>query len=334
MGKVLIFSTHKFEWPFLHQSFSDKGIDFQMVEARLERETACLAKGYEAVCVFVNDHLDHSVIESLKEHGVKVLLLRSAGFNHVDLKACEQNDIKVLRVPEYSPFSVAEYTVSLLQTLNRKIHRAYHRVKDLNFSLDHLVGFDLHGKTVGVIGTGKIGAQVCRILHGFGCRVLAFDVEPNRDLEKQNICEYTSLDKLVKESRILTLHVPLNTETYHLIGEAEFREMPEDSVLINTSRGGLIDTAALIQALKDRRLSGAALDVYEEEENVFFGDHSFEVLQDDTLARLLMFPNVIVTSHQAFLTKEALQGIAETTAENFISYTNQSHLTNQVVYKG
>ena len=314
--KIAFFDTHAFEKPIF--SDQNKSFEFELnfIETRLTSLTASLAKNCDVVCSFVNDKIDRECIEALKEVGVKLIALRSAGFNHVDLEAAQKNDIVVGRVPGYSPHSVAEYTIGLLLSLNRKIHKSYVRTRELNFSLDGLVGFDLCGKTVGVLGTGKIGSIVAEILAAFGCNVLCNDKFPNQKLKECGKIHYVECDKLCKESDVISLHVPLTPETHHILDESMISHMKKGVFIVNTGRGALIHSKALIDALKSGHIGGAALDVYEEEEAVFFQDVSDKILQDDTLARLLTFPNVLISSHQAFLTKEALVNIAQTTLEN------------------
>ncbi|VTS00297.1 2-hydroxyacid dehydrogenase [Tuwongella immobilis] len=285
------------------------------LEPRLTAQTAPLAAGFPAVCVFVNDSVTADVIGQLAAGGTKVIALRCAGFNNVDLAAAKSHGITVVRVPAYAPDGVAEFAVALLLTLNRKIHKAYNRVREGNFSLDHLEGFNLAGKTVGVIGTGKIGQIFARIMLGFGCRVLAYDVAPAEDCLKRGV-QYVSLDQLAAESDVISLHCPLMPATHHLVNAALLAKMKPGVMLVNTSRGGLIDTKAVIHALKTHHLGALAIDVYEEEEGVFFEDQSVDGVQDDVLARLFTFPNVLVSGHQAFLTKEALSNIASTTLDN------------------
>ena len=284
-------------------------------EARLLPESAALAAGTEAVCLFVHDHADAAIMAVLAKLGVRHIALRCAGFNNVDLAAAAKHGITVARVPAYSPHGVAEHAVALFLTLNRRVHRAYNRVRDGNFSLDGLLGFDVHGKTVGIVGTGKIGVCFAQIMRGFGCRLLAFDVTRNPAAESLGV-EYTSLERLFAESHVISLHCPLTPQTQHLIDAAALERMRDGVVIINTGRGPLIDTGAVIAALKSGKLGSLALDVYEEEEGVFYEDHSSVFLADDQLARLLTFPNVLVTSHQAFFTREAITAIAETTIGN------------------
>lgn len=327
---VAVFDTHGYERGTLEMAAAQMGHKLSLFEERLRPETALLASGHEAVCVFVNDTLDRHTIEVIAAEGVELIALRCAGFNNVDLAAAAQNKVKVVRVPEYSPYAVAEHTLALLLALNRSIHRAYNRSRDRNFSLEGLVGRDLHGKTVGVIGTGKIGAIFGRIAHGLGCRIVAYDVRPNEELIAQTGAQYAKLPDLLATSDILSLHVPLMEATHHIIGEEAIHQMKRGAYLINTSRGGLVDAQALIEGLKSGQVGAAGLDVYEEEADVFFEDHSDDILQDDILARLLTFPNVIITSHQAFLTTEALSNIAETTMANLTAHQKGEALMNEV----
>jgi D-lactate dehydrogenase len=327
---VAFFDSHKFE----REVFESENKKFQhslkFLESRLTDQTAVLVRGAKVVCAFANDQLDQKTLACLKSEGVALIALRSAGYNHVNLVAAKELGIKVVRVPAYSPHSVAEHAVGLIMALNRKVHRAYLRVREGNFSLDGLMGFDLHGKVVGVIGTGKIGSVTARILNGFGCEVLAFDLKPNPELVAEGLVKYVSLSELYKRSRVLTLHVPLNSETKHLINEKSLSQMQKGVILVNTGRGALIETKALIGALKSGHIGAAGLDVYEEEENIFFRDLSEQILQDDFLARLLTFPNVLITSHQGFLTEEALHNIATTTLQNITDFENGRPLINEV----
>ncbi len=288
--------------------------------AALSRETAGYAHGSRAVCIFVNDCADAEVVEALAAHGVEIIALRCAGFNNVDLAACERLGVDVVRVPEYSPYAVAEHTVALMLMLNRRLHQAYTRNRAGAFVLDGLTGFDMRGKTVGVVGTGKIGRVVIGILLGFGCRILAFDKFPDQTLAAREGVRYVEPEEIAAESDIITLHVPLFPETQHLIDAEAVASMKDGVMIVNTSRGGLVDTRALIEGLKSGKVGAAGLDVYEEEAGTFFRDLSGEVLTDDVLARLLTFPNVVVTSHQAFLTREALAAIADTTLESLAEY--------------
>jgi D-lactate dehydrogenase len=328
--KVAMFDTHAYERESFEQANSRFGHELTYLEPRLTRETAQLARGHEAVCSFVNDKVDAHTLRLLHEGGARLVALRSAGYNHVDLAVASRLGLPVVRVPEYSPHAVAEHAVALVLALNRKIHRAYARVREWNFSLDGLVGFDLHGKTVGIVGTGRIGQVAARIFHGFGCRILAYDVRPDQKLVAEVSARYVALPELYRESDIVSLHVPLTPATHHLVDAAALASMKRGAFLINTGRGALIDSRGLIGALKSGHLGAAGLDVYEEEEGIFFQDLSNRVLQDDVLARLLTFPNVLLTSHQAFLTREALTNIAHVTLENVTAYERGEPLRNQV----
>jgi len=301
---------------FLDAAKDADGITWRFHDFRLNADSAATAEGAQAVCVFVNDRVDAACIQVLAEHGVRLIALRCAGFNNVDLTAAKAHGIAVVRVPAYSPHAVAEHTVALLLTLNRQIHRAYNRVRDLNFSLHGLVGFDVHGKTVGIIGTGKIGQVTAEVFRGFGVRLIGYDPFPKPEWAATCGLNYVPLDELLAQSDIVSLHLPLTPQSKYLINEQTVSRMKRGAFLINTSRGKLIDTTAVIDALKTGHLGGVALDVYEEEEGIFFEDHSGRPLQDDELSRLLTFPNVLITSHQAFLTHEALAQIAGTTLDN------------------
>jgi len=328
--KIAFFDTHKFERSVFEKTNEDFHHSLTFFDYRLKPETAVLAKGFSVVCSFVNDLVNQKTLGTLKSLGVELIALRSAGFNHVDLKAAQDLQMKVVRVPEYSPYAVAEHAVALLITLNRKTHKSYLRVRELNFSLDGLVGSDLHGKTVGVIGTGKIGKVFAQIMRGFGCRVLLNDLYPDLEFSQSLGASYVSLDEIYENSHVISLHVPLTSETRYLINKGSLSKMRKGVFLINTGRGALINTKDLIQALKSGYLGGAGLDVYEEEEKVFFQDHSEDILQDDVLARLLTFPNVLITSHQAFLTHEALENIATTTLSNILEFEKGLPLKNEV----
>jgi D-lactate dehydrogenase len=307
--RVTCFSAKRYD----RQSFAAAGAeDWQFVEARLDASTASAAAGSDAVCVFVNDQLDAAVLARLAELGVKLVLLRCAGFNNVDLAAAARLGLAVARVPEYSPHAVAEHALALLLTLIRKTHRAHARVREGNFELDGLLGFDLHGKTVGVVGTGRIGACVARIFQGLGCEVLAHDPQPDPSLGVR----YVALDELLARSRVVLLQCPLSPATRHLMNAERLAAMPRGAILVNTSRGAVLDTPAAIRALKSGQLGGLAIDVYEEEAALFFEDRSSELIADDVFARLMTFPNVLITAHQAFFTEEALAAIAEITLAN------------------
>jgi D-lactate dehydrogenase len=313
---VAVFDTHRFDRAALEKSNATIGHDLRFFDTRLEQKTARLAAESGAICAFVNDVLDRPTLTALQELGVRLIALRSAGYNHVDLLAARELGLTVTRVPAYSPYAVAEHAVALLLALNRKLHRAYNRVRESNFSLDGLVGFDLHGKTVGIVGTGKIGAVFATIMAGFGCRLLAYDPFPRADLP----VTYVDAARLLAESDVISLHVPLLPETFHFLNAGTISQLKPGAFIINTSRGALIEAQALIDALKSGHIGGAALDVYEEEGGIFFHDLSGEVLQDDVLARLISLPNVLITSHQAFLTHEALANIAQTTLETISAF--------------
>lgn len=317
--KVAFFDTHNFERPAIEKANSDQH-EIRYLPVPLTHLTVELAKDCQAICCFVNDRVDRAVIEKLKGSDIRLIAIRAAGYNNVDMKAAHEMGMTVMRVPEYSPHAVAEYTVALLMTLNRKVHKAYNRVHELNFSLDGLVGFDLAGKTVGVIGAGKIGRIFAQIMKGFSCRVLVNDIFPDQTWAQNLGVEYTSLQDIFTQADVISLHVPLTTETHHLISEDAFKKMKPTAILINTGRGALVQTSALIKALKKKTIAGAALDVYEEEQGVFFSDLSGTGIDDDVLARLTTFPNVLITSHQAFLTYEALKNIAETTIQNISAF--------------
>lgn len=318
MIEAAFYDAKAYDRGYFERAAGAERIQWRFHEFRLVRETAAAAEGASAVCVFVNDKLDRDCLRTLSERGVKLIVLRCAGWNNVDLAAAQEFGLAVTRVPAYSPHAVAEHAVGLLLTLNRKIHRAYNRVREHNFSLNGLVGFDIAGKTVGIIGTGKIGKIAARIFRGFEAAVLAHDPFPDPRWAERNGVVYTDLARLLAASDVVSLHAPLSPDTFHLLKAETIAEMKPGAILINTSRGKLIDTSALIAALKNGRLGGVALDVYEEEEGVFFEDLSGQVLQDDELSRLLTFPNVLITSHQAFLTHEALSEIARVTTQNVL----------------
>lgn len=314
---VAVFSTKDYDRTFLDVA-NDGRHDLTYFEPHLTAETVSLAEGHDAVCAFVNDDLGPNVLETLAGQCVEFIALRSAGFNHIDLEAAEDHNLTVARVPAYSPHAVAEHALALILTLNRKTNRAYNRVRERNFSLEGLMGFDLNDKTVGVVGTGKIGTIFARIMDGVGCHVLAYDPYPN-DAAKA-YADYVTEPALFRRSDIVSLHCPLTPETHHLIDEDALAEMKDGVMLINTSRGALIDTPVVLDALKSKKVGHLGLDVYEEEDNLFFEDLSDRVIQDDVFMRLLTFPNVLITGHQAFFTEEALAGIAETTIENITAF--------------
>ena len=326
--KVAVFSTKPYDQKFLVQVNQKYDHELDFFSPSLNSQTATLATGFEAVCVFVNDRLDRSTMEILSQQGIKLIALRCAGYNNVDLEAAQEFGIEVVRVPAYSPHAVAEHAIALILTLNRKIHRAYHRVREGNFTLNGLLGFDLHGRTVGIVGTGKIGRIAGKILHGFGCRIVAYDLYPNQEFAEY--AEYVTLEELLSQSDIISLHCPLTPETHHLIDAKAIALMKPGVMLVNTSRGGLIDTKAAINGLKSRKIGYLALDVYEQEENMFFEDLSGEIIQDDIFERLLTFPNVIITGHQAFFTEDALNNIAETTLSNITQIAQKQSCANKL----
>lgn len=327
--KVSIFSTKPYDRQFLTAHNVAFGHELRFIENRLELATAALADGSLAVCAFVNDVLDAATLTRLAAGGTRFIVLRSAGFNHVDLAAARALGIQVARVPAYSPYAVAEHAVALLLCLNRHVHKAYNRVREGNFSIDGLMGSDLHGKTVGIIGTGIIGSIFANIMAGFGCEVLAYDVVMNPICTKSGVC-YVSLDELFSRAHAISLHCPLLPETHHLIGETTLGQMQDGVFIVNTSRGALIDTEAATTAIKSGRLGGLALDVYEEESELFFEDHSLHVIQDDVLMRLTTFPNVLITGHQAFFTREAMDNISTTTLANLADFEAGRHCLNLV----
>ena len=329
--RVTIFGTRTYDRQFLTAANAAHGHDLSFLEAGLDSATASLAAGSEAVCAFVNDSLDADVMEKLAGLGTRIVALRCAGYNNVDLDAAARFGIAITRVPAYSPHAVAEFTIGLLLALDRKIHRAWSRVRENNYSLDGLVGRNLHGRVMGVVGTGQIGALVARTLRaGFGCDVLASDPFPDPELERLGV-RYVEVDTLLREVDVVSLHCPLTPGTRHMINAATLAEARQGLVVINTSRGALIDTKALIDALKTRSVGGVALDVYEQEAGIFFDDLSNEIIDDDLLQRLLTFPNVLVTGHQAFLTEEALGAIAETTLNSLSDFEKGLPLAHEVV---
>jgi len=323
--KITFFSTQPYDKEFFTEHNEHFGYTLEYLETGLNEKTADLVKKSEAVCVFVNDKVNRAVIECLASKGVKIVALRCAGFNNVDLTAAKENNIKVCRVPTYSPEAVAEHAVAMILTLNRKTHKAYNRVREQNFSLNGLLGFDLHNKTVGVVGTGNIGRAFCKIMRGFGCKVLAFDLIANREMEALGVT-YLPLLEVISSSDIISLHSPLTEESHNLINVETISIMKKGAMLINTSRGGLVDTKAVIEGLKSGRLGFVGIDVYEQEEKLFFRDLSSGIIQDDVISRLISFPNVLITAHQGFFTKEALTQIAEVTLSNIYSIVNQEKL--------
>ena len=330
--KIAFFDTKPYDKPSFDKYGNERGVKFKYFETKLNEDTVDLAHGFDGVCVFVNDTVNKTVIDRLCEMGVKVIALRCAGFNNVDMKHAF-GKIHVLRVPAYSPYAVAEHTMALLLTSIRRIHKAYIRTKDFNFSLSNLTGFDLYGKTVGVIGTGRIGRVFIDICRGFGMKVLAYDKFPAKGLDNGDTIKYVELDELFAKSDIISLHCPLTDDTHHIISAEALEKFKKGVVILNTSRGALVDAEALLQGIKSRKVGAACLDVYEEESDLFFEDNSGHIMEDDTLARLISMPNVLVTSHQAFLTEEALENIAETTVDNIVTMFNTNQCANELCYR-
>lgn len=326
--KIAFFSTQSYDKDYFNRFNTDHELVF--FEATLNAGTAALAKDCQAVCAFVNDQVNAATLEALAAADIKLIALRSAGYNNVDLSAAKQNGITVVRVPAYSPYAVAEHAVALILTLNRKTHKAYNRVREGNFSLEKLTGFDLYGKTVGVIGTGKIGQLFSDIMMGFGCKVVAFDLVADKELEKKGV-EYLPLVKLLPKCDIISLHCPLNEQTRHIINAQTLQMMKPGAMLINTGRGALIDTRAVVESLKSKQLGYLGIDVYEQEEKLFFHNLSEEIIEDDIIMRLMSFPNVLITAHQGFFTDEALSQIAQTTLYNITEFENGRELKNKVV---
>jgi D-lactate dehydrogenase len=326
--KIAFFSSQSYDKEYFNRFNKDHELVF--FEATLNTDTVALAKGCNAICAFVNDQVNEPVLQSLAAQGIRLVALRSAGYNNVDLQAAKKNGITIVRVPAYSPYAVAEHAVALILTLNRKTHKSYNRVREGNFSLEKLTGFDLHGKTVGVIGTGKIGQLFSDIMLGFGCKVLAFDIFADKELEKKGV-EYLPLVKLLPRCEIVSLHCPLNDQTRHIINAETLSMMKPGAMLINTGRGALIDTRAVIEALKKKHLGYLGIDVYEQEEKLFFHNLSEEIIEDEDIMRLMSFPNVLITAHQGFFTDEALSQIAQTTLYNISEFENDGELKNKVV---
>lgn len=328
--KIAFFDTKPYDKPSFEKFGSERAIEFKFFETKLNEDTVGLANGSDGVCVFVNDTVNAQVIDRLHAMGIRIVALRCAGFNNVDLKH-SKGKMRVLRVPAYSPYAVAEHTMAMLLTSVRRIHKAYIRTRDFNFSLSGMTGFDLHGKTVGVIGTGRIGKVFIDICRGFGMRVLAYDKYKTEGLDNGDTVRYVELDELFEKSDIISLHCPLTEDTYHIINEKSLSKCKKGIVILNTSRGALVDAEALLSGIKSRKVGAACLDVYEEESELFFEDFSGHILEDDTLARLISMPNVIVSSHQAFLTEEALENIAQTTVENILAVANGDKCDNEIL---
>jgi len=325
--RIAFFDTKPYDKVWFDTYAPEYGYTIKYIESRLSPMTAQLAKGCDAVCVFVNDQVTAEVIDELVLLGIKTVLLRCAGFNNVNFEAAYKK-LHVMRVPAYSPYAVAEYATALLLSVNRKTHRAYSRTRDYNFTINGLCGIDLHGKTCGIVGTGKIGRVMIDIMKGFGMEVIAYDPFP----PKESDVEFVSLEEIWKRSDVISLHCPLTPQTAHIIDAVSLAKMRDDVILINTSRGGLVDTPALIEAVKNRKVGGVGLDVYEEEDDYFFEDRSNDILADEDLVRLMSFPNVLVTSHQAFFTQEAMQAIARTTLDNLSRLEKGEFLMNEICY--
>ena len=330
--KILFFDTKPYDRDFFDKANKDYGFEIKYVKSHLNHNTAEFSSGFEVVCGFVNDVIDKQVISVLKRSKVQLIALRCAGYNNVDLAAAYKN-IYVVRVPGYSPYAVAEHAAALMLSLNRKTHKAYYRTRDGNFSINGLIGFDMHGRTAGVIGTGKIGRCLISVLNGLGMNVLAYDTRPDEEYAKESGISYVELSELYREADIISLHCPLSSETHYMINEASISQMKDGVMLINTGRGKLIKTEALINGLKSGKVGAAGLDVYEEESDYFFEDFSNSMISDDILARLLTFPNVLITSHQGFFTREALSSIADTTLKNITEYFNGGYLVNEICYR-
>ncbi len=330
--KIAFFDTKPYDKPSFDKYGAKYGVEFKYFETKLNEDTVDLAHGFDGICAFVNDTVNAKVIDKLCDMGIKAVALRCAGFNNVDMKHAF-GKIHVLRVPAYSPYAVAEHTMALLLTSIRRIHKAYIRTKDFNFSLSNLTGFDLHGKTVGVIGTGRIGRVFIDICRGFGMKVLACDKFPANGLDNGDTVKYVELEELFQKSDIISLHCPLTEDTHHIIDETALEKCKRGVVILNTSRGALVDAEALLQGIKSRKVGAACLDVYEEESDLFFEDNSGHIMEDDTLARLISMPNVLVTSHQAFLTEEALENIAETTVKNIVQLFETNQCPNELCYR-
>ena len=328
--KVAIFGTQFYEREYFNKYNIDNLHELVFFNESLNSETAHLAKGFQAVCVFVIDKVDKICIEKLAEIGIKLIDLRSAGYNNVDLESAKKNNIKVLRVPAYSPQAVAEHAVAMILTLNRKTHKAYNQVRENNFSLEKLMGFNLFEKTIGIVGTGKIGRAFCNIMLGFGCKIIAYDIKENEGLKQKGV-QYKTFDALLSESDIISIHCPLNSETNHLFDATAFNKIKKGTMIINTSRGAIINSEEAISALKKEQIGYLGLDVYENESNLFFKDLSQTIIQDDVFERLLSFNNVLITPHQAFYTKEAVTEIAKITIKNFTDFEKKAPLTNEVL---
>ncbi|WP_282111581.1 2-hydroxyacid dehydrogenase [Maribacter stanieri] len=327
--RIAVFSTKSYDQEYFEKYNKEYNYSFSYYETALNPDTAKLSADCDVVCVFVNDIVDKNTIKILSKNGIKLIALRCAGYNNVDLDAAAKENIKVVRVPAYSPEAVAEHALALILTLNRKTHKAYNRVREGNFSLKNLIGFNLSNKTIGVIGTGKIGETFCKILNGFGCKIIAYDIAENENVTTLGV-EYMSLEKVFEQADVLSLHCPLNKHTKHLVNKASIETMKDGVMIINTSRGALIKTEDAIEGLKNKKIGYLGIDVYEQEENLFFEDLSEIIIEDDMILRLLSFPNVLITSHQAYFTKEAMDQITITTLENITAFDQNKALKNEV----
>tara|TARA_R110002124_G_scaffold287335_2_gene473217 strand:- start:34297 stop:35286 length:990 start_codon:yes stop_codon:yes gene_type:complete len=328
--KIAVFSTKSYDQEYFENYNSEKKYDFTFFETSLTSSTANLTLGFDVICAFVNDKIDQDTIEILAKNGVKLIAMRCAGFNNVDIQSAKTHGIKVVRVPAYSPEAVAEHSVALILTLNRKTHKAYNRVREGNFSLKNLIGFNLHGKTVGVVGTGQIGAAFCRIMKGFGCNLFAYDLTESQELVEMGV-QYLPIDEVFMQSDIISLHCPLTPGTKHIVNSSSLAQMKDGVMIINTSRGALINTADAIDGLAQKKIGYLGIDVYEQEEKLFFEDLSESIIQDDYILRLNSFPNVLITSHQAYFTKEAMDQITLITLDNIQAFENKQQLINEVV---
>lgn len=331
-NRIAFFDAKPYDRRFFDDGKKKYGYEIVYFADKLNPHTVNLTKGFDIVCIFVNDKVDEGIVKALKANGVKLIALRCSGYNNVDLNAV-YGAIHVVRVPAYSPHAVAEHALALLLSLNRKTHKAYNRVREGNFSIDGFIGFDLYGKTVGVIGTGAIGKCFASAMKGLGMKVIAYDLSPDKDYAEKEGVNYVELDDIWRKSDVISLHCPLVPDTYHLVGEKAIARMKPGAIIINTGRGALVDAKALIAGLKNGQLGGAGLDVYEEESGYFFEDFSSTVIGDDVLARLLTFPNVLITSHQGFFTAEALKNIAETTLKNVEDFIEEKYLENEICYR-
>jgi D-lactate dehydrogenase len=328
--KILFYSAQPYDMDFFNKWNKNYNFNIEYINLPLNEKTVYLSKNFDAICIFVNDFVQKEIPRELNQNGVKLIALRCAGFNNIDLEGTKKYNIKVVRVPAYSPHAVAEHAVCLILTLNRKTHKAYNRIREMNFSLNGLMGFDLNQKIVGIIGTGKIGTTFAQIMKGFGTNILAYDPYPNEELVKNNIVSYVELNELFRNADIISLHCPLTPETRYIINKNSIEKMKDGVMIINTGRGALIDTKAVIDGLKKHKIGYLGIDVYEQEENLFFQDHSSEIIKDDLIARLVTFPNVLITAHQAFFTENAMNEIAKTTLNNIYEFFYYNRIINEV----